>query len=224
MAPPLVPGWVTPAWSATWSTPSCTWSQRPSSPARSCTSTAATRACRAPASWPAPSARPARPPSWPWPATAPGLPLKSEAQLAGDEHPLDLGRALADLQDLGVAVEAADRVFVHEAVAAEDLGGVAGVVHGGVGGGQLGDGRFLLERLPGQHPGRRGVVGQPGHVGASFHVGDLELQTLEPADRAAERVPVMHVTDGLVDAALGEPGRQVRDGDPDLFKGGQELG
>ena len=78
-----------------------------------------------------------------------------QAQFAGDEQALDLRGALADLQDLGVAVETADRVFVHEAVAAEDLGRVAGVVHGGVGGGQLGDGRLLLERLAGQHRGPR---------------------------------------------------------------------
>ena len=55
--------------------------------------------------------------------------------------------ALADLQDLGVAVEPADRVLVHEAVPAEDLGGVAGVVHRRVRRDQLGDRRLLLERL-----------------------------------------------------------------------------
>ena len=66
----------------------------------------------------------------------------------------DLGGALADLEDLGVAVEPADRELVHEPVAAEDLGGVPGVVHRGVRGDQLGDRRLLLERLPGRASGR----------------------------------------------------------------------
>src|ERR1700722_12278459 len=39
--------------------------------------------------------------------------------LACDKHPLDLTGALADLQDLRVAVEPPDWVLVHEAVAAE---------------------------------------------------------------------------------------------------------
>src|SRR3712207_7761424 len=33
----------------------------------------------------------------------------ADAEVAGDEHPLHLAGALADLQDLGIAVEAADR-------------------------------------------------------------------------------------------------------------------
>ena len=44
-----------------------------------------------------------------------------EAEVLGDHHPLHLVRALADLEDLLVAVEARDRVLVHEAVAAVDL-------------------------------------------------------------------------------------------------------
>src|SRR6186713_127608 len=44
-----------------------------------------------------------------------------KAQPACDHEPLDLVRALADLQHLLVAVEARDRILVHEAVAAVDL-------------------------------------------------------------------------------------------------------
>src|SRR3712207_5058558 len=56
-----------------------------------------------------------------------GGPLSADAEVAGDEHPLHLAGALADLEDLRVAVEAAHRELVHEAVAAVHLGGVAGV-------------------------------------------------------------------------------------------------
>ena len=51
------------------------------------------------------------------------------SEVAGDQHALHLGGALADLQDLRVALEAGDRELVHEAVAAVDLGGLPGVGH-----------------------------------------------------------------------------------------------
>ena len=44
-----------------------------------------------------------------------------EPELLRDHHALHLVRALADLEDLLVAVKAGDRVLVHEAVAAVDL-------------------------------------------------------------------------------------------------------
>ena len=71
--------------------------------------------------------------------------MDRQAEAAGDDHALHLGRALADLEDLGVAVEAGHRVLLHEAVAAEDLGRDAGRGHGGLGGVQLGDRRGLLD-------------------------------------------------------------------------------
>src|SRR5579859_4007924 len=46
--------------------------------------------------------------------------ISDKVQRTRDQQPLDLAGALADLQDLRVAVEAADRVLVHEAIAAED--------------------------------------------------------------------------------------------------------
>src|SRR5699024_11909440 len=79
---------------------------------------------------------------------------RSEPEFAGDEHELDLGGALPDLEDLRVAVVASDEVFVHEAVAAVDLGGIAGVVHRCLAGDHLRDRGLLLERHPGAHPGR----------------------------------------------------------------------
>src|SRR4051812_40922380 len=46
-----------------------------------------------------------------------------EAQVSADDHALDLTRALADLEDLGVPVLAAHQRLVHEPVPAEHLGG-----------------------------------------------------------------------------------------------------
>src|SRR4051795_2659159 len=47
--------------------------------------------------------------------------LARQAEVTRDHHPLHLVRALADLEDLLVAVEARDGELVHEAVAAVDL-------------------------------------------------------------------------------------------------------
>src|SRR6266404_9443703 len=55
-------------------------------------------------------------------------------ELLGDDHALDLVRALVDLGDLGVAHEALDRELAGVAVAAEDLHRVGGHLHGGIGG------------------------------------------------------------------------------------------
>src|ERR1700728_1549384 len=56
---------------------------------------------------------------------APRLPRNP--QRAGDQHALNLRSPLADLEDLRVPIEPADRGFVHEPGPAEDLGRVAGV-------------------------------------------------------------------------------------------------
>src|SRR5919204_3178979 len=57
-----------------------------------------------------------------------------QEDLAGDHEPLDLRRALVDLEQLRVAHELLDRIFLDVAVAAEDLDGVGRHPHRGVGG------------------------------------------------------------------------------------------
>src|SRR5207302_10181945 len=54
-------------------------------------------------------------------ATAGTLNFALQAEVLRDHHPLDLVRALADLEDLLVAVEPGDRGLVHVPVAAVDL-------------------------------------------------------------------------------------------------------
>src|SRR5947207_11440799 len=61
----------------------------------------------------------------------------SDAQLARDHHLLDLVGALADGEDLGVAIEAADGVLLDVAVAAVDLHSLLRRPHGEAAGDQL---------------------------------------------------------------------------------------
>src|ERR1019366_2545488 len=63
-----------------------------------------------------------------------------------DDHALDLGGALHDLEHLGVAEGAGHRVLAHDAVAAMDLDRLVRRLHGPLGGEQLGHRRLLVER------------------------------------------------------------------------------
>src|ERR687892_1175546 len=86
----------------------------------------------------------------------------SGSERAGDDHLLDLVRALADREDLGVAVEAADGVLLDVAVAAVDLHGLLGAAHREPAGLELGLGGGERERAAGVLQAR-GLVGQqPG--------------------------------------------------------------
>jgi hypothetical protein len=57
----------------------------------------------------------------------------SAAEMASDHNSLDLVRALADLENLGVAVEPRNGVFVHVPVPAVDLDGFGRGAHGELG-------------------------------------------------------------------------------------------
>src|SRR3954466_13013111 len=61
-----------------------------------------------------------------------------QQRLASDDQALDLGRALVQLHDLGVAHQLLDGVLLDEAIAAVDLHGVRGDLHRGVRGEALG--------------------------------------------------------------------------------------
>src|SRR5215204_2068636 len=73
----------------------------------------------------------------------------SAAERAGDDHLLDLVGALADGEDLGVAVEAADGVLLDVAVAAVDLDGLLGAADREPAGLELGLGGRQREVLAG---------------------------------------------------------------------------
>src|SRR6201997_5400350 len=86
----------------------------------------------------------------------PAGPVAREEDLLRDHEPLDLRRALVDLEQLRVAHQLLDRVLLDVAVAAEDLDGVRWYLHSGVGGEPLREGR-VKRRVPTEalveHPG-----------------------------------------------------------------------
>ena len=109
------------------------------SPPRTCTAPP-TPTCTAPSSGGS-SAR--RRGSWPWGPSRQLAAQRAGPERPGDHHLLDLVGALADGEDLRVAVEAAHRVLLDVAVAAVDLHGLLGAAHRqaaglelGLGGGQ----------------------------------------------------------------------------------------
>src|SRR5215216_1751286 len=68
-------------------------------------------------------------------------------QAPGDDEPLNLGRALADLANLRVAHHSLDRIVARVAVAAVHLNGLERRPHGDLRAEELRHCRFLRERL-----------------------------------------------------------------------------
>src|SRR5690606_37755501 len=87
-------------------------------------------------------------------------PPTSAPQLPGDDQPLDLAGALADLGELRIPPVAGDRQVLHVAGPAVDLDRLVGRADRGLGGEQL-----RHRRLPGERPP---LVLQPG--GLQHHV------------------------------------------------------
>src|SRR6202034_3189222 len=95
--------------------------------------------------------------------------------LAADQHAADFRGAGADLVELGVAQQAAGRVVVDVAVAAEDLYRVERHLRGRLGGVEDRAGSVLARRLAAVAGARDGVdIGAAG-AGGRVHVGDLAL-------------------------------------------------
>src|SRR3990172_6653173 len=146
-------------------------------------------------------------------------------ELLGDDHTLDLVGALVDLGDLGVAHVALDRKVPGVAVAAQDLHGVRGDLHGRVRGQALRDRGFhrgvgfaaVDER-------RRVVHGEPGGVGGDGHVRQHELDALERGDRLVEGAPLPRVGACRVERGLGDADRLRADGRPRLLERPQRDG
>jgi hypothetical protein len=108
------------------------------------------------------------------------------AQRPRDHHLLDLVGSLADRQDLRVAVEAADGIFLDVAVAAVDLDGFLGGADREAAGLELclrgGEAEVALLVLE-----PRRLVGQQARgLDLGDEVGELGLDRLEAADRLAE--------------------------------------
>jgi signal peptidase len=109
-----------------------------------------------------------------------------EAELARDDDALHFARPFADLEDLGVAVEASDGELLDVSVTAVHLDGFARHVDGHLRREELRHGRFQLERLPVLAKVPCVVHGKLRMMDLCSHVGDLELDRLERPDRSSE--------------------------------------
>ena len=206
----------------------------PSSTKRACVEAAARsgrgrRACAAPRAWPPPS--PAAPASPRAPRASPcphgAFTDDRQAEAAGDQHALHLGRALADLEDLRVAVEPGDRELLHEAVAAEHLGGDAGRGDRGLGRVQLGDrGRLLdlLGRAAGVLERGRLVGEQPRGLDRDGEVGERNATPCRApigAPNVCRSFAYSHATASR--QRLRQPDRQRGDRDAAVVEHREEL-
>jgi signal peptidase len=106
-----------------------------------------------------------------------------EAEQASDDDALDLTRPLADLEDLRVSIEPGDGELLDEPVTTVDLNRFARNVDGHLGREELGHGGFKLERIPVLAKIPCVVHGKASVMDLCGHVGELELDRLERADR-----------------------------------------
>src|SRR5438034_6247356 len=149
--------------------------------------------------------------------------LVRQAEVTRDDRPLDLVRALADLEDLLVAVEARDRELVHEAVAAVELERPVRRTVRELAGEELRHRRRLREVAPLVLLPRGAVDEEPRRLDLGRHVDELLLNCLEGRDRPSELLPLACVGVREVVAALGETDAHGGDGDAPAVEDLQEL-
>src|SRR5215203_652771 len=147
----------------------------------------------------------------------------SAAEPACDHHLLDLVGPLADGEDLGVPVEAADRVLLDVAIAAVNLHGLLGRPDGEPARLQLRLRRGEREASPGVLLERRLVREQPRRLDLGREVRQLRLDRLVFRDRPPEGDPLLRVRDCLVERPLGEADSHRRHADPAPVERLQEL-
>src|SRR5262249_54265408 len=149
--------------------------------------------------------------------------LTRQAEVTSDHHSLHLVRALADLEDLLVAVEPRDRELVHEAVAAVDLKRPVRDAVGELAGEELRHSRRLREVAPFVLlPG--GLVDEQAcRLDLGRHVDEHLLHRLEGRDGPTELLRLARVRVRKFVAALGEPDAHRGDGDTPAVEDLQEL-
>src|SRR4051794_13301622 len=134
-------------------------------------------------------------------------------QRAGDDQPLDLARALVDLGHLRVAEVALGRELLRVAVAAEDLDRLARPVARDPRREQLGLRPLDRVRAPRVLQPRGAPREGARRLDLGLHVGELVLDRLEAADRAAERVALAGVRRREVERRLRDADGLRRDPD-----------
>src|SRR4029450_10548983 len=125
-------------------------------------------------------------------------------QPARDDEPLDLIRALARGEELGVAEVALHGQLLDVPHAAVDLHGLAGAELGGLGGEELGH-AGLQVAAPVRRLERGRLVGQElGGLDARGHLGELGLDKLVLRDGLAKGLALLGVADGVLEGRPGE--------------------
>src|SRR4051794_30887885 len=137
--------------------------------------------------------------------SASALDLVALQELLADHHALDLGRALADQEQRGVAVEPLDLVLLRVAVAAVDAEGVLHDLLAGLRGEQLRHAGLEVGALAGVLEPRRLAREEPRRLHLGGHVGELELDRLVLGDRLAEGLALLRVAQRQLERALGDP-------------------
>src|ERR1044072_9028313 len=126
-------------------------------------------------------------------------------QAACDHQALDLRRALVDLHDARVAGVAFESGLLHVTVYTMDLNGLVRPVGSGLGGVELGDAGGADEILPRVLEPRGALDERARGRDAAIHLGELELDGLEPGDRRTPRLALLRVARGLVEGPGHHP-------------------
>src|SRR5919112_6533047 len=149
--------------------------------------------------------------------------MPSGAERPRDHHLLHLVGALADRENLRVAVEPAYRVLLDVPVAAVDLHRLVGGLDREPPGLQLRLGGDEAEVAPLVLEPRRLVREQPRSLDLGREVRELRLDRLELRDRLAERTPLLRVRERLVERALRHADAHSRHADPASVERLEEL-
>src|SRR5215831_16174064 len=143
--------------------------------------------------------------------------------IAGDHDLLDLGRALADLHELGVTVVALDRQLAHVAHAAVNLHGAVGAEGRGLRGIELGHRGFDGEGQAMILAPACVVHEMTGALEAHPHVGEHLLDELELGDRLAELLALLGVREARLVGGARDAERQGADADAAAVERAHEL-
>src|SRR6185369_1467387 len=128
--------------------------------------------------------------------------------------PLYFIRPFVDLGNLRIPVHPLNFVIGDVAVTAMNLDSLLGDKDGGFGRAHLAHGRLHgVVHLVVLHPGRL-VDKQLAHLDAGVHVGQLELDRLEVADRSAELLALLGVGQRSLESPLGNAERLGSNADP----------
>ncbi len=123
--------------------------------------------------------------------------------MPGYDNSLNFRGALADFQQLLIAIESLDIVFTHQSVSSVKLHGMIGAAVHDLRTIKLGHGGFLGIRLIVVAQPAGSIEHQAGRIDFKGHVGQLEGIDLETGDRATELFALLAVIQCPFETPLG---------------------